>query len=109
MPDLAYTKPKKWGKVNKATLHNLINDMLVDINNLSTKSIDAIHAKNFRHREQRSFRRNFRIFPQGTPLRVSTAAQGGSKVSHCIDGQFFYTCYLTASPIPPPLINYDRR
>ena len=68
MPDLADTKPKKWGKVDKAALHNLINDRLVDINDPSTKSIDAIHAQYFHHREQRNFFRNFLNFAAGNAL-----------------------------------------
>ncbi len=56
------TSPKKWGKVNKAALPNLVNNGDVDINDLSTKSINAVQAKYFRHREKKNFRCNFRDF-----------------------------------------------
>ena len=85
MPNLANKKPKKWGKVHQAALHDPINDVFVDINNLSTKSIGAIHAQYFCHCKQRNFRCNFCSFATGTASRVSTAAQGGSKVSHRVD------------------------
>ena len=62
-------KPKKWGKVDKAALHNLINDRLVDINDMSTKSIDSIHAQYFPHREHRNFCCNFRYFATGNALK----------------------------------------
>ena len=42
MPDLP---PKKWGKVDKAALHDLIDDGTVDVNDLSARTIDAIREE----------------------------------------------------------------
>ena len=66
MPD--DTMPKKWCKVNKADLHDLIKDGLMDINNLSTKSINAIHAQYFRCHKHGNFRCNVRNFAAGNAL-----------------------------------------
>ena len=69
MPGLDDTKPKKWGKFDKAALHDLINNGLMENNNLSTKSIDAIHAQYFCHRKHRNFRHNSRNFAAGNALK----------------------------------------
>jgi hypothetical protein len=45
--------PKKWGKVDRAALQDLINDGTVDINDLSSRSIDVRRRERPRDRVQR--------------------------------------------------------
>jgi hypothetical protein len=47
------TLPKKWGKVDRAALQDLINDGTVDINDLSSRSIDVRRRERPRDRVQR--------------------------------------------------------
>jgi hypothetical protein len=42
---------KNWVKVDKAALTALINDRDININNLSTKNVDAVGTEYFPHRE----------------------------------------------------------
>ena len=67
MPDLP---PKKWGKVDKAALQDLIDDGTVDVSDLSVRTIDAIRDEYFRHREKKNFRRNFRDFIAANALEL---------------------------------------
>ena len=67
MPDLP---PKKWGKVDKAALQDLIDDGTVDVNDLSARTIDAIRNEYFRHLEKKNFRRNFRDFVAANALET---------------------------------------
>jgi|LakMenE18May11ns_1017448.scaffolds.fasta_scaffold7435192_1 hypothetical protein len=64
------TLPKKWGKVDRAALQDLINDGTVDVNDLSSRTIDAIHAEYFCHRKKENFRRNFRDFVAANALET---------------------------------------
>ena len=50
MPDLP---PKKWGKVDKAALQDLIDDGTVDVNDLSARKIDTIRDEYFCHRKKK--------------------------------------------------------
>ena len=54
MPTLKITT-KQWGKVDKASLYQLIVDGDVNIEDLSLENIDAVHARYFPHRQQRNF------------------------------------------------------
>jgi hypothetical protein len=54
MPTLTKTT-KQWGKVDKASLLQLIVDGDVNIKDLSFENIDAVHAQNFPHRQQHKF------------------------------------------------------
>jgi hypothetical protein len=47
------TLPKKWGKVDRAALQDLINDGTVDINDLSSRSIDVRRRERPQDRVQR--------------------------------------------------------
>ena len=53
---------KQWGKVDKTSLHQLVVNGNVDIEDLSFENIDAVQARYFPHRQQRNFRRNFKDF-----------------------------------------------
>ena len=57
--DLPDSKPKKWGKADKKNIRELISVGSIDINNLLTKAIDAVHYDYFSHRDKKNFRRNF--------------------------------------------------
>ena len=96
MPDLP---PKKWGKVDKAALQDLIDDGTVDVNDLSSRTIDAIHDEYFRHREKKNFRRNFRNFIAANALETESSGarrrQQGD-LSRCL--YIFYNIILTPTP-----------
>ena len=62
MPSLRTATTKHWGKVDKAALHELVRDGIVDIENLSYLNIDAVQAEYFPHRTVRNFRCNFKDF-----------------------------------------------
>jgi hypothetical protein len=62
MPSLQTTTTKHWGKVDKAALHELVSDGIVDIEDLSYQNIDTVHAEHFPHRTVCNFRRNFKDF-----------------------------------------------
>jgi hypothetical protein len=62
MPSLWTATTKQWGKVDKAALHELVRDGIVEIEDLSYQNIDAVQAEYFPHRTVRNFRRNFKDF-----------------------------------------------
>jgi hypothetical protein len=61
MPDMQLPT-KKWGKLNKATLVELVHDVDVDINNLSYDNINTVRKENFCHRDKKNFCHNFHDF-----------------------------------------------
>ena len=62
MPSLRTATTKHWGKVDKAALHELVREGIVDIEDISYLNIDAVQAEYFPHRTVRNFRRNFKDF-----------------------------------------------
>ena len=73
------TRTKPWGKVDKAALHKLIVDGLVDIENLEFANIDSVREQYFPHRELRNFRRNFASFAAAFDLEA--AHEGARRAS----------------------------
>ena len=65
------TRTKPWGKVDKAALHKLIVDGLVDIENLEFANIDSVREQYFPHRELRNFRSNFASFAAAFDLEAA--------------------------------------
>jgi hypothetical protein len=53
---------KKWGKVDRIALTDLIKEGEVDITNLTSAYIDKVNSDFFPHRDKRNFRRNYRDF-----------------------------------------------
>ena len=62
MPRAAQPKSASWGKQDKASLHTLIVEGKVDIEDTSFANIDSVQARFFPHRTVRNFRRNFKDF-----------------------------------------------
>ena len=62
MPSLIVPTTKQWGKVDKATLHQLIIKGKVDIEDLATENIDAAHMHWFPHWQRCNFWQNFKDF-----------------------------------------------
>ncbi len=91
MPDLP---PKKWG-----ALQDLIDDGAVDVNDLSTRMIDAIHDEYFCHREKKNFRRNFRDFVAANALKTEYSGakrRQRGELSRYLS--IFYYIILTPTP-----------
>ncbi len=63
MPSLSIPMTKQWRKVDKDALyHQLIVEGKVDIKDLSSKSIDAVHSCYFPHWTNCNFWHNFKDF-----------------------------------------------
>jgi hypothetical protein len=61
---------KKWGKVDRIALTDLIKEGEVDITNLTTAYIDKVNSDFFPHRDKRNFRRNYRDFAAAWDLEA---------------------------------------
>ena len=84
-------KVKPWGKVDKAALHKLVADDLVDIENTSFENIDNVREQFFPHRELRNFRRNFANLSQAFDLN---AALEGDQRANYEDGSYRVCSFL---------------
>ena len=107
VPAVVVPKPKYWGKVDRAALHDLIKDGSVDITKLNSKYIDTVQAQYFGHRDKKNFRRNFRDFAAANALE---SEYSGARRRQ---GEFLYYYqlinYLILLTPSPPLIFYRQR
>ena len=76
-PAVVVSKPKKWGKVDKAALYNLIKDGSVDRQRTLTRSTPNTFPIVIKRTSVATF---VTLLPH-MPSRVSTVVQGGVKVS----------------------------
>ncbi len=92
MPQATQSQSASWGKQDKASLHALIIQGKVDIEDTSFRNIDSIQARYFPHRTVRNFRRNFKDFSLAFNLdkeldgaRVRAAQYEEGKMSVCFE------------------------
>ncbi len=91
MSRAAQPKSASWGKQDKVSLHALIIEGKVNIEDTSFVNIDSVQARYFPHRTMCNFRRNFKDFSSAFNLdteldgaRVRAAQYKEGKMSICI-------------------------
>ena len=89
MPRAAQPKSVSWGKQDKASLHTLVIEGKVDIEDTSFVNVYSVQARFFPHRTVRNFRRNFKDFSSafnldreldGARVRAAQFAEGNTSV-----------------------------
>ena len=96
-PPPGKVKIKKWGKVNRRALTNLIEEGEVDITNLTAAYIDTVRSDFFSHRDKSNFRRNFRDFAAAWDLEAEYSgarrqeSAGKSRVCPIFYSLFIYS------------------
>ena len=69
-PPLGEVKIKKWGKIDRRALTNLIKEGEVNITNLTAPYINTVHSNFFSPHDKRNFCSNFRDFAAAWDLEA---------------------------------------
>ena len=86
MPPTAAVGVKKWWQADKDLLKDLINWQQINITDTSLDNIEQDRAAHFRHRDKRSFQRNFCDFAAVWDLEIEYSGarrrESGGKLRH---------------------------